>query len=174
MLICTCLSYQIEPYLLGSWCGGVKSFKVVSWSFLYIGSSVFTCNLKVPWCQNLMVDSFSTDISRDVSSSGFIISDKDFDPRDASEKRNWGNFVVNNSVWSLLCSVLSSLDIKIVPFQSKLWSVLSQQFSQSVWEYEDTADTDYDEVSSALNYISSNWAIWVSIEAPSWNVLHRH
>ena len=80
----------------------------------------------------------------------------DFDPRDASEKRNCSNFIVNNSVWSLLCSVLSSLDIKIVPFQSKLWSVLSQQFSQSVWEYEDTADTDYDEVSSALNYISSN------------------
>ena len=56
---------------------------------------------------------------------------------------------------TLVSPVLSSLDIKIVPFQSKLWSALSQQFSQSVWEYEDTVDSDYDEVSSALNYISS-------------------
>ena len=77
------------------------------------------------------------------------------------ENRNCSNCVVNISVWSLLSSVLSSLDIKIVPFQSKLWSVLSQQFSQFVWEYEDTVDCDYDEVSSALNYISSARAIWV-------------
>ena len=74
-------------------------------------------------------------------------------------------------MFSVSSSVLSSLDIKIVPFQSKLWSVLSQQFSQFVWEYEDLGDSYYDEVSSALNYISSWIVIWVSTDFPNWNVL---